>query len=99
MTTAAEGSDTGTPINDQAKQLVDLLMQADTETDQAKRADLYGQAQDIYADMVVSLPLFFNAEHVVFRSNIHGSDQYASPDTLNIGPTIEFNYATLSKSQ
>jgi peptide/nickel transport system substrate-binding protein len=99
ITTPQEGSDTGVPIDDQAKQLVDLLVQADSETDQAKRADLYKQAQDLYADMVVTLPLFFNAEHVVYRSDIHGSDAYAVPETLNIGPTIDFNYATLSKSQ
>jgi peptide/nickel transport system substrate-binding protein len=99
ITTPQEGSDTGIPINDEAKQLVDLLVQADSETDQAKRADLYKQAQDLYADMVVTLPLFFNAEHVVYRSDIHGSDKYAVPETLNIGPTIDFNYATLSKTQ
>jgi peptide/nickel transport system substrate-binding protein len=98
VTAPQEGSNTGVPIDDQAKQLVDLLVQADSETDVTARAALYQQAQDIYADMVVTLPLFFNAEHVTYRSNIKGSDQYAVPETLNIGPTIDFNYATLSKT-
>jgi peptide/nickel transport system substrate-binding protein len=98
VTVPQEGSNTGVPIDDQAKQLVDLLVQADSETDVTARAALYQQAQDIYADMVVTLPLFFNAEHVTYRSNIKGSDQYAVPETLNIGPTIDFNYATLSKT-
>lgn len=98
VTVKAEGSDTGTPINDQAKQLVDLLVQADTETDQTKRADLYQQAQNIYADLVVSVPIFFSAEHIVYRDNVHGSDQYATPESLNIGPNLVFSYATLSKS-
>jgi len=99
VTTAAEGSDTGTPINDKAKQLVDLLTQADTETDQAKRADLYQQAQEIYAELVVSVPIIITPENVVYRSNIQGDAMYATPETLNIGPTMEFNYSTLSKSQ
>jgi peptide/nickel transport system substrate-binding protein len=99
VTTPQTGSNTGTPINDEAKKLVDLLVQADTQTDQAKRADLYKQAQDVYADMVVTLPLFYVPEHIVYRSNIHGSDQYPVPEFLNIGPTIDFNYALLSKSQ
>ncbi len=94
-----EGSTTGEPINDQAQQLVDLLVQAGVETDVDKRAELYQQAQDIYADMVVTLPLFIIAEHITYRPGIAGSDQYASPETLNIGPTIEFNYALLTKSQ
>lgn len=99
VTAAEEGSDTGVPINDKAQELVDLLAQADVETDQAKRAELYQQAQDVYADLVVSIPLLITPENVTFRSNIQADSMYASPETLNIGPTIEFNYATLSKTQ
>jgi peptide/nickel transport system substrate-binding protein len=88
VTTPKEGSAYGTPINDKAAQLVDLLTKADEESD-----------QEIYADLVVTVPLFFNAEHVVYNSSIHGDSMYAVPETLNIGPTIDFNYATLSKSQ
>jgi peptide/nickel transport system substrate-binding protein len=93
-----EGTPYGAPINDKAKQLVDLMAQSDVETDLTKRADLLKQAQDIYADLVVTLPLFLNPEYVVFRDNIKASDQYATPETLNIGGTIEFNYSTLSKT-
>lgn len=94
----ATGSTTGTPINAEAKQLVTLLQQADIETDTAKRTAEYQQAQQIYADMVVTLPIFFSAEHVVYRSNIKGSSNFATPETLNIGPDLEFNYSTLTKS-
>jgi peptide/nickel transport system substrate-binding protein len=97
VTAAAQGSDLGIPINAKAQQLVTLLQQADSETDLVKRADLYKQAQDVYADLVVTLPLFYQAEHVIFRSNIKGSANFASPETLNIGSTIEFNYSTLTK--
>jgi ABC-type transport system substrate-binding protein len=95
---SAEGTDFGKPINDKAQQLVDLMSQADVETDLTKRADLYKQAQDVYADLVVTVPLFFNPEYVVFRDNIHGADQYATPETLNIAGVIEFNYSTLTKT-
>ena len=95
---SAEGTDYGKPINDKAAQLVDLLSKADTETDLAKRADLYKQAQEIYADLVVTLPLFFIAEHVVYRANISGTSAYATPETLNIGGNIEFNYSMLIKT-
>jgi peptide/nickel transport system substrate-binding protein len=97
ITAPAEGSLTGIPINDKAKQLVALLNQADIETDQAKRAELYKQAQDLYADMVVTLPLFFLAEHVVYPSYIHGSSAYAAPENLNIGPNILFYYSLITK--
>jgi peptide/nickel transport system substrate-binding protein len=92
------GTQYGKPINDKAQKLVDLMAQSDVETDLTKRADLLKQAQEIYADLVVTLPLFLNPEYVVFRDNIHASDQYPSPETLNIGGTIEFNYSTLTKT-
>jgi peptide/nickel transport system substrate-binding protein len=98
VTAPATGSTYGTPMNDQIKQLVDLLNQADVEQDPAKRTQLYQQAQDLFANNVVTIPLFFVAEHVVYRANIHGSSSFATPETLNIGPNIEFNYATLSKT-
>jgi ABC-type transport system substrate-binding protein len=95
---AAEGSATGEPINESAAKVVDLLAQADLESDVDARAALYEQAQEAYADLVVTIPLFLIAEHITYRPNISGSDMYASPETLNIGPTIEFNYSTLTKS-
>jgi peptide/nickel transport system substrate-binding protein len=99
VTAPATGSTTGTPLNDKATQLVALLQQADIEGDATKRADEYKQAQDLYADMVVTLPLFFEAEHVVYASDIHGSSAYATPETLNIGSNIIFNYSLLSKGK
>jgi peptide/nickel transport system substrate-binding protein len=95
---AEEGSDFGVPINDTAAELLDLLEQADVEADVATREQLYEQAQEVYADLVTTLPLFIIAEHVNYRPNISGSDAHASPGTLNIGPTLEFNYSTVTKS-
>ena len=95
---SAEGTPYGKPINAKAQQLVDIMTQSDVETDLTKRAELLAQAQEIYADLVVTLPLFLNPEYVVYRDNIHASNQYPSPETLNIGGTIEFNYSTLTKS-
>jgi ABC-type transport system substrate-binding protein len=94
----AEGSDYGIPINEKAQQLIDLLAQADQETDLAARELLYQQAQDLYADLVVTIPLFFQAEHVTYRANIKGSSSFGSPENLNIGGNIEFYYSTLSKT-
>jgi hypothetical protein len=74
------------------------LAQADVETDVAVREALYEEIQDVYADLVVTVPLFIIAEHVTYGPAISGSDMYAAPEVLNIGPTMEFNYSTLTKS-
>jgi peptide/nickel transport system substrate-binding protein len=98
ITTEQEGSTFGVPQNIKAQQLVDLLSRADVETDQTVRNKLYQQAQDIYADLVVTIPLFLEVEHIIYRDNIHGSSQYPAPETLNIGPAIVFSYSLLTKS-
>lgn len=98
VTKAETGSALGKAINPKAQHLLDLLAAADVETDSAKRIDLYKQAQDVYADLVVSVPLFFQAEHVTYRSNIHGMSTFGSPETLNIGANVEFDYSVLTKT-
>ncbi len=98
VTLAAEGSDYGEAINEKAQQLVDLLAQADVETDIAARTELYQQAQEIYADLVVTVPIIILGEHITYRSNIHGSDAYGAAETLNIATNLEFNYSTLTKT-
>jgi peptide/nickel transport system substrate-binding protein len=97
VTTAAEGSDYGLPLNDQAQQLLDLMTASDVETDIPTRAALLDEAQNVYADMVVTIPLFLNPEYMVFRDYISGMSNLDNPDSLNVGGTIEFSYSVLSK--
>jgi peptide/nickel transport system substrate-binding protein len=98
VTVPAEGSPYGQPINEKAQQLVDLLAQADVETDLAARTELYRQAQDVYADLGVTVPIIILSEHITYRSNIHGSPEYGSVETLNIATNLEFNYSMLTKT-
>ena len=74
------------------------MTQSDVETDLTKRADLLMQAQEVYADLVVTLPLFLNPEYIVYRDNIQASSDHPSPENLNIGGTIEFDYSVLTKT-
>lgn len=87
-----------TPINDTAADLLALLEEAAVETDNDARAALYEEAQTLYAELVVTLPLFFEAEHIVYPDTVSGDSAYASAETLNIGPNLEFYYSTLVKT-
>lgn len=93
MVTSADGD----PINDDAANLVSMLDQASVETDQAARTTLYEDIQTLYAEMVVSLPILFEPEYVVYPNSISADSAYATPETLNIGPNLEFYYSVLSK--
>jgi peptide/nickel transport system substrate-binding protein len=87
------------PVNDQAQELLDLLDEASVETDLDARAALYEQVQEVYAELVVTLPLFFEAEHVVFPDYISVVSDTASPGTLGIGPNLEFYYSVLDTTK
>ncbi len=96
------GSAYGVPITNtfqtDATKILGLLNQADVELDQAKRTTEYQDAQQVAADMVLTIPLYYVPEWAVYRSNIHGSTSYDAADALNIGPSLEFWYALLSKT-
>ena len=85
------------PLAEKVSQLLALAHQADIETDQTKRIGLYHQVQELYADLVVTLPLVLDTPHIVYRDGIRGSAQYASPEALNIGPMLELSYSMLEK--
>jgi ABC-type transport system substrate-binding protein len=74
------------------------MAQSDVETDLTARAELITQAQEIYADLVVTLPLFTQSGVRGLPDNIHALRSIRYPETLNIGGTIEFNYSTLTKT-
>jgi peptide/nickel transport system substrate-binding protein len=85
--------DTGEAYTPEAQALLDVLQEAATTADQDKRAELYEEAQRLYAELVVTIPMWFEAEHVVYWDYVKGDPNYASPETLNIGPSFDFNYA------
>ncbi len=69
------------------EQLDKLLKEAAAESDPAKRADLYEQIGEMYADLVPTIPLFWEPEFITFRDGVEG---------VKIGAPFEFNYNVLS---
>jgi peptide/nickel transport system substrate-binding protein len=72
-----------------------LLLDQRAETDLDKRAELIGQLQDVYADEVVTIPLWLEPEFIIYRDGIVGDSSLPNPQTLNIGPDFEFIYSVL----
>jgi peptide/nickel transport system substrate-binding protein len=63
-----------------------LLEAAREETDTAQRNDLYGQIQDMFAEEVPIIPLFWEPEFITWRNGVEG---------VTIGAPFEFNYDVL----
>ncbi len=64
-----------------------LLKEAAAESDPAKRAELYQKIGELYADLVPTIPLFWEPEFITFRDGVEG---------VKIGAPFEFNYNVLS---
>jgi ABC-type transport system substrate-binding protein len=62
------------------------------------RTILYQQAQEIYADLVVTIPLFMDVGYIIYRDTILSSSEYPYPEALNIGLGNMLNYSLLTKS-
>ncbi len=91
--------DTNEPIDADTQVLMDLLVQAGIETDVDARVALYADLQELYAENVTTLPLFFLPEHVIYWDYISADDAAASLESLNIGPTFDLHYELLDSSK
>lgn len=76
-------------------ELLTLLAASRSETDPAARAAILEQLQDVYADEVVTVPLWIEPEFIVYRDGICGDASLPNPESLNIGATMEFVYSVL----
>jgi peptide/nickel transport system substrate-binding protein len=76
-------------------ELLSLLTDQRRATDPEARAAILGQLQDVYADEVVTVPLWIEPEYVVYRDGVCGDASLPYPETLNIGPNLEFYYSVL----
>ncbi len=76
-------------------ELLTLLTASRTETDLDARALILEDLQAVYADEVVTVPLWIEPEFIVYRDGICGDASLPNPQTLNIGGTMEFSYSVI----
>lgn len=96
--TTRDGTNAPTP-NLTTPNLIALAQEAAVELDAAARAELYEQIQEMWAEDVVTIPLWFEPERVFYRDYITGATSAENATSLNIGPTTEFNWFVLDTSK
>ena len=84
------------PNSDEAAALMDLLQRGATTTDVGERVDIYEEAQDLWAEMVVTLPLYRRSPFVAYRDGVVGDGSLPNADALNIGALQTQFFRTLS---
>lgn len=78
-----------------SEELLTLLTASRIETDIDARAAILEDLQAVYADEVVTVPLWIEPEFIVYRDGICGDASLPNPQTLNIGGTMEFSYSVI----
>ncbi|MCH8900177.1 MAG: hypothetical protein IH942_06760 [Acidobacteria bacterium] len=78
-----------------SEELLTLLTASRIETDLDARAAILEDLQAVYADEVVTVPLWIEPEFIVYRDGICGDASLPNPQTLNIGGTMEFSYSVI----
>ncbi len=86
------------PNSDQAAELQALLKAGATTTDVGERVAIYGDLQDLYAEMVVTLPMWRMGPFIAYSNEVSGDASLPNADALNVGALQTFIYATLSKN-
>jgi peptide/nickel transport system substrate-binding protein len=78
-------------VNYGSDQMDQLLADAAASSDPNERAQLYDEAQNLYAEDVVTIPLTIETEYAVLND--------ASVSEITIGPALIFNYELIKFAQ
>lgn len=87
------GSSTGS--SEELALLVEMLQEAATEPDSRQRAEIYESLQQIYAEEVVTLPLWVDPEAVAYLDHVSADPEGPNPEALNIGTPLRLDFGEL----
>jgi len=76
-------------------ELPQLVGDAAAESDADERAAAYGEIQDLFAQDVVTIPLWIEHHYIAFADRISGSETFTSPESLNVGATQILDYRAI----
>ena len=85
----------GSGENLESPEMIDLLTDAGMTFDVTERAQLYEDVQTMFAEDVVTVPLWIDHPYVAYRDSVAGSPEYDNPQSLNIGTTMLLDFRTI----
>lgn len=90
-----DGGIGGSGDNLEHPEIVELLTQAATTFDEQERAELYVDAQTLFAEDVVTIPLWVEHPYIAYRDSVVASDEYDNPRSLNVGSAMLLDFRSL----
>jgi peptide/nickel transport system substrate-binding protein len=77
-------------------EIIQLLTEAATTFDEQERADLYVEAQTLFAQDVVTIPLWVEHPSIAYRDSVEANEEFDNPQTLNVGNAVLLDFRSLS---
>jgi peptide/nickel transport system substrate-binding protein len=85
----------GSGQNLENPEMVDLLSEAAMTFDEQERANLYGEVQDLFADDVVTIPLWIEHPFIAYRDTVAASSEFENSRSLNVGSALMLDFRSL----
>jgi peptide/nickel transport system substrate-binding protein len=85
----------GSGENLENPEMVDLLTDAGMTFDEDERSRLYVDVQTMFAEDVVTVPLWIDHPYVAYRDSVVGSPEFDNPQSLNIGEAMLLDFRSI----
>ena len=85
----------GSGENLENPEMVDLLTEAGMTSDETERAEIYGDVQSLFAEDVVTVPLWIDHPYIAYRDSVVASPEFDNPQSLNVGPTTLLDFRSI----
>lgn len=85
----------GSGENLENDEIVDLVAEASLQPDEELRGNMYEEIQGLFAEEVITIPLWIEHPQIAYRETVAGSEDYENPQSLNVGPSVQLDYRAL----
>jgi peptide/nickel transport system substrate-binding protein len=92
-----DGGIGGSGDNLEHPEIITLVTEAATTFDEQERVDLYVEAQKLFAEDVVTIPLWVEHPYIAYGDQVEASEEYDNPQSLNIGSAVLLDFRSLGR--
>lgn len=85
----------GSGENLQSGEIVDMVTEAALERDSERRTELYEEIQTLFAEDVITIPLWVEHPHIAYRDTVAGSPGFENAQSLNVGISLQLDFRAL----
>lgn len=94
-----EGGVGGSGDNLEHPEIAEMLTEAAITFDEQDRTDLYQEVQRLFAEDVVTIPLWIEHPAIAYLDSVVASEEYDHPQSLNVGDAVLIDFRTLTKEE